>query len=108
MTKQRRRVHTPALCYSYTMWQDIVIASVNWVFLIALLPTVFHKTQKPTLATGLLTGTGLAVLAATFASLHLWLSVIGAGASAAVWLLIAWQRYRLNLQIETEARDKKY
>jgi hypothetical protein len=37
------------------MWQDYVIAIGQWVFLIALIPTITHKTQKQPISTSLMT-----------------------------------------------------
>ncbi len=78
------------------MWEDVVIAIVQWVFAIALIPSILHKTEKPALMTSLLTGLLLIVLCVAYASLDLWKSVIPVAILTLAWLYLAWQRYQLN------------
>lgn len=78
------------------MWQDWVISVLQWVFILALLPTVFHATQKPPVSTSLLSGIGLLVLSATYSTLDLWVSTFSSFLLGTIWILVAWQRYRLS------------
>lgn len=83
------------------MWQDWVLAAIQWVFVIALIPTILHKTQKPTFTTALLTSSCLVVMTFTFATLELWQTTLGAGASTLAWSTILYQRWRLNQHEKT-------
>lgn len=86
------------------MWQDYVIAVVQWVFAAALVPTILDSRGKPPLATSALTAVGLYVLGGTFFTLGLWQSGISTCAAAGAWTIIGIQRFRLNrvaLQRET-------
>lgn len=78
------------------MWQDYVIALVQWGLLFALLPTILHKTHKPALWSSLLTGSLLAILSVTFFTLELWNASVSAFAAACGWVVLAIQRHRLN------------
>lgn len=83
------------------MWQDFLLAGVIWVLLAALIPTVLHKTQKPTLATSLLTGSALAVIAFTYASLEFWNAALATTLISGTWFVLAYQRHRLNKRSES-------
>ena len=76
-------------------WQDLIIAAGQWVFLLALLPSIFGK-DKPALSTSILTSTVLAVLAFTYATLSLWVSTISGILVSSAWLVLAVQKYRIN------------
>ncbi len=76
-------------------WQDIIIGAGQWVFLLALLPSIFGK-DKPALMTSLLTCVVLAVLAFAYATLALWVSTISAMLVSSAWLTLAVQKYRIN------------
>jgi hypothetical protein len=96
-------LRTPhAMRYTFSMWQDFVLAIIIWILLAALIPTVLHRTQKPTLSTGILTGTALAVIAFTYVSMELWNSALASAFISAAWFLLAYQRYKLNKQSETK------
>lgn len=75
-------------------WQDIIIAAGQWVFLLALLPSIFGK-DKPALATSIATSVVLAVLAFTYATLSLWVSTISGILVSSAWLVLAVQKYRM-------------
>jgi hypothetical protein len=80
-------------------WQDAVIAIVQWVFVISLLPTIFHPTDKPTLSTAVLTAISLFVMASAMATLpHLRLSAASVVAGGIAWTVLACQRYRINMR----------
>lgn len=76
-------------------WQDVIIAAGQWIFLIALLPSIFGK-DKPALATSILTGIVLAILAFTYATLSLWISTISAVLVSGAWLTLAVQKYKID------------
>ena len=79
-----------------SMWQDWVLAAVQWVFAIALIPTILHKTHKPALTSALLTSTCLVISTFTVASLGLTQAAIGNAVSTLAWFIILYQRWRLN------------
>ncbi|MFA5877157.1 MAG: hypothetical protein WC880_02210 [Candidatus Paceibacterota bacterium] len=76
-------------------WQDIVLSIGQYIFVIALLPSVFGK-DKPALSSSLLTGTVLGVFSVVYATLGLWSSTIASVLVTATWFLLAWQQYRKN------------
>ena len=79
----------------YMHWQDIVLSIGQYIFVIALLPSVFGK-DKPALSSSLLTGTVLGVFSVVYATLGLWSSTIASVLVTATWFLLAWQQYRKN------------
>lgn len=83
------------------MWQDYVIAVIQWTFVIALIPSLIHPTQKPAVMTSLMTGILLIVLGFAYASLDLWKSFIPVVLLAFAWFLLAYQRHRLNQKDST-------
>ena len=78
------------------MWQDIVLAGGSWLFLVALLPTIFSRTEKPTLSTSVLTALVVSVFAYTYYTLALWNATFGAIALSIGWWILAYQRWQLN------------
>lgn len=70
--------------------QDFVLSAGSMIFIIALLPTVFSAT-KPAITTSLLTGSTLAVFAATYQTLGFTYACLTTAASAALWIVIAAQ-----------------
>ena len=78
------------------MIQDYIIAATQWGFLIALLPTLLHKTHKPAILSSLWTGALLLILSATFLSLSLINGALSSFAVAIVWFILAYQRFRLD------------
>ncbi|MES2135301.1 MAG: hypothetical protein V4449_03620 [Patescibacteria group bacterium] len=74
-------------------WQDIVLSIGQYIFVLALLPSVFGK-DKPALSSSLLTGSVLAVFSAVYATLNLWSSAVASAIVAGVWFILAWQQYR--------------
>ena len=85
-------------------WQDIIIAAGQWVFLLALLPSILGK-DKPALATSILTGIVLAVLAFTYATLSLRISTISAILVSVVWFTLAVQKQRIDMHKKKSAGD---
>lgn len=92
--RQRADAHPSLL---NMIWQDIVISIVQWTFVLTLLPSVFSS-DKPALATSVLTGILLTTLAATFATIPLWNATVSSAAVGVVWFVLAYQKYRLNRQ----------
>lgn len=74
-------------------WQDIILSVGQYIFVIALLPSVFGK-DKPALSSSLLTGSILAVFSVVYATLGLWSSTIASVVVAVTWFILAWQQYR--------------
>ncbi len=74
-------------------WQDIVLTLGSIVFIIALLPSVLSK-NKPAVSTSLSTGIVLAIFAGVYVSLALWFTATTTGVTSAVWLVLAFQKYR--------------
>jgi hypothetical protein len=79
------------------IWQDAVIAVAQGSFAIALLPTIVSD-SKPQLATSIPTSAGLFVICAAVATLGLWWSALTVGVTAALWAVIALQRWRAARQ----------
>ncbi len=77
------------------VWQDVVISIGQWIFVVALLPSVFGK-DKPALSTSLITGAVLAAFAVTFATLLFWNSAISAAILSLTWFVLAVQKHPLE------------
>jgi len=78
------------LCGSM-LWQDIVIALVSLLFGFILLPQLKDVWSGKTILnsfTAALTTVGLFILAATFFTLNLWISVAAETFSGVIWLLL--------------------
>jgi hypothetical protein len=72
-------------------WQDIVLAVGSVLFCVALVPSL-RGTDKPALATCLITGSVLAGFVAVYASLSLWLATVCTAVSSGLWWTLAWQQ----------------
>jgi len=73
------------------LWQDIVIALVSLLFGFILLPQLKDVWSGKTILnsfTAALTTVGLFILAATFFTLNLWISVAAETFSGVIWLLL--------------------
>lgn len=81
-------------------WQDIVFSIGQWIFIVALIPSVLSK-DKPALSSSLLTGTVLAVFAVTYLSLSLWFSGATTILVSGMWFTLAIQKYRANRNIKS-------
>jgi hypothetical protein len=75
------------------IWQDALFAAGGVVFALALLPALRDR-QKPPLATSLTTGGWLAAFVPAYATIGLTLAAITTSVSSALWLTLAWQRWR--------------
>lgn len=78
------------------MWQDALLAAANWTLLAAIIPTLLHKTHKPTFSTSIVTGACLVAITFAYATLNLPLAALPAGLMAGSWFTLAYQRYRIN------------
>lgn len=78
------------------MWQDWVLAFVQSSFVVSLLPTVFHPTQKPTFFTSVLTSIGMMAIFVINVSLSWWIAAASTATLAVLWATLAYQRWRLN------------
>ena len=78
------------------MWQDWIIAAVQVVLALSLLPSIFHDEHKPTVTTSCTTAAGLYVLTLVYATLAFWFSALMSAIIAVQWTILAFQRYRLN------------
>lgn len=78
------------------MWQDWVIGGVQIATLVALVPTLIHRDQKPTVSTSLLTTVSMCTLGITYATLQFWFAALMMFIIASAWLTLAYQRYSLN------------
>jgi hypothetical protein len=74
-------------------WQDILLSIGNYLFVVALLPSVFG-TDKPALSSSLMTGAVLGCFTVIYASLSLWSASIAVGLSSFVWFVLAYQQWR--------------
>lgn len=73
-------------------WQDIIFGIGQWIFVIALVPSVLGK-DKPALASSVLTGTVLAIFAVTYMTLSLWAAGVSTLLVAGMWYTLAIQKY---------------
>lgn len=78
------------------MWQDWVIAAIQWIFVLALIPSLRHPTNKLPLSSSLLTGVLLLVLSGVFFTLSLWNGTLSSFVLSIAWLLLAWQRWKVD------------
>lgn len=74
------------------IWQDVVLSVGQWIFILALLPSVLGQ-DKPAFITSLITGSVLGVFAITFSTLALWFSAISTASVSFVWFFLAIQKY---------------
>lgn len=75
------------------MIHDYIFTLGNAILFFALLPTVFGK-EKPALKTSVMTSTILTVFGFTFLSLTLYLSAVTVLGSAALWYILAYQKWK--------------
>ncbi len=79
------------------MWQDYVISAGQFVFALAMIPTI-RSASKPALISSVITALGLSIFAVCFATLSLWLSVAGTGVGAFTWWIVAAQTFRRGMR----------
>lgn len=73
-------------------WQNILFTGGNIIFIIALLPTVFGKNDKPAVTTSLITGATLLAYTIAFMSLQFWSAGIMALVLAILWITLLIQK----------------
>jgi hypothetical protein len=78
------------------MWQDWAIAVIQWVFALALIPTIRDASAKPSLSSSLLTAILLTALSGIFITLELWNGALSSLAVAIAWFILTFQRWRLD------------
>lgn len=74
-------------------WQDAVFGVGQFLFALSLVPGL-RDAQKPPLFMSLPTAAVLLAFCAAYASLGLWLGAASVVLCAAMWLALAWQRWR--------------
>lgn len=74
-------------------WQDIVLMVGNLALAIALLPSLRSK-DKPHIYTSVGTGLILVSFTVVYASLELYLGAAVVAATALMWLILFWQKFR--------------
>ncbi len=73
-------------------WQDIVISVGQYIFALALLPSIFSA-DKPALSSSVLTAVVIIVFGATYVTLGMWSSAIASAVLALGWSVLAFQKY---------------
>ena len=75
------------------MWQDFIFSIVSWIFVVALIPSIFGY-NKPEWTTSLLTASVLTVYSATFYSMGMDSSGTSGAVIAACWWILFVQKIR--------------
>lgn len=78
------------------MWQDWAIAIIQWVFVVALIPTIRDPLAKPKFSSSLLTAVLLTAMSGTFVTLELWNGAFSSLAIAIAWYILAFQRWKID------------
>jgi len=73
------------------IWQDYVLAIGNWLFAIALIPTIIGK-DKPAFSTSIMTSVILTIFAFCYFSLGLKWGAMAMGFGALAWWILTIQR----------------
>ncbi len=76
-------------------WQDFVLTIGQILFIIALIPSLTSK-HKPAFKTSLINGVVLILFACTYISLSLTLGAIGTFITGVLWLILAYQKFRME------------
>lgn len=74
-------------------WQDMTIGIVQWIFALALVPSLLGP-HKPAFETSMITMILLLVLTCVYATLHLYAGVVCTFLCACGWGTLARQRYK--------------
>lgn len=77
------------------IWQDLVIATAQIFFIVALIPSLTTK-DKPALTTSAMNMTLVWIVAVTQFTLHLWFSTITAFAIGVGHMTLTIQKARIN------------
>lgn len=78
------------------MWQDWLLAAMQFVFIGALIPTMLHSHKKPPLSTGLVITGGVATISFVYVTLGFWGSALATGLHAIQWAVVTYQRFQLD------------
>lgn len=70
------------------IWQDWMFMIGNFSLGAAMIPAIW-KRQPPPFITCIMTALWLSVFAVSFASLNLWLSTLGVGITAVMWVILS-------------------
>lgn len=81
------------------LWQDWVLSASLLILLIALIPTVTGK-DKPALATSIITGSLLMIVAFVYVTLSLWFSAIVVTLTGVLWLTLFVQKNLQNKKLK--------
>lgn len=81
------------------IWQDLVFSTGSFLFVIALLPSIFSK-DKPPITTSIMTGSVLIIFAAAYTTLSLWLSASITLLTGILWLTLAGQKYIIKKKVQ--------
>jgi hypothetical protein len=84
------------------MWQDYSFMACNALFVMAQIPTLRHRTDKPPMSSSLMTGALLMVITYTFWSLTLHVSAFSAFVLGIVWFVIAYQKWRIDTKTASQ------
>ncbi len=79
-------------------WQDIVIAVGQWLFVLALLPSIFSK-DKPALLTSVMTGMILSAFSIAYWTIGLEISSFSTAVVSIEWFILAYQKYKQKQKI---------
>lgn len=77
-------------------WQDLVLASATVAFIVALLPTVLSRTEKPALPTSILTTAILVIVTVAYVTLALWVTAVVTSIETFLWATLAVQTLRIR------------
>ena len=75
------------------MWQDKVISACQFLFLVALIPSIISE-EKPALWSCILTALLLTVIAFTQWTLHLYFSMVSGISIASGWWVLTYQQFK--------------
>ena len=73
-------------------WQDIVIGVVQFCYIIALVPTIRGRRDKPELITSVMNVVLVMIVVVCLITLKLWLSALSAFGVGTAWAVLAVQR----------------
>ncbi|MFP4616740.1 MAG: hypothetical protein ACLFNR_01085 [Candidatus Paceibacterota bacterium] len=88
------------------IWQDIVLSVGQWVFILALLPSIFSS-EKPAILTSLITGLVLAVFAFTFYTLELLASAVSTACVSLTWAILVFQALKIRRNKNVQPNQKR-
>ena len=72
-------------------WQDLILSAAQIIFVVGLIPSI-RSSDKPAIATSLLSAFGLALIAIVDLSLGLWFAATVVAITAVQWIILAIQK----------------